>query len=155
MIVMKVQKTGPDSVLVVLDAAELGDGQDLRSRAFEALEREGIPAVGEPELTAYTAGSETVLFVCAAAREDTYFGFDSADDLLDAASEAQRLFPEAGARLCRADDRLYLATSCRRAAELLREYAAEIVENGDFTEESETIIAHGAFQILSGRCCNG
>ena len=79
---MKIQKTGPDSVLLVMDAAELRGENDLRRRAFEALESEGIPVGGAPELTAYTAGDKTVVFVCASAQNDTYFGFDSADDLL-------------------------------------------------------------------------
>ena len=149
---MKIQKTGPDSVLLMLDAAELRGENDLRKRAFEALESEGIPAGNAPELTAYTAGDKTVVFVCAGAQNDTYFGFDNAADLLDAAFEAERLFPDAGARLCRVNGRLYLATPCNRAAELLREYASDILKNDEFYADSEVIIARSAFQILSGRC---
>ena len=149
---MKIQKTGPDSVLMVLNAAELQDDEDLRRRACEALASEGIPAGTSPEVTAYTAGGKTVVFVCAGGQSDTYFGFDSADDLLDAAYEAERLFPDASARLCRVDGRLYLATPCRRAGELLREYTSEVVENNRFCENGEVIIAQSAFQILSGRC---
>lgn len=149
---MKIQKTGPDSVLMVLNAAELQKETDLRRRACEALASEGITAGTFPEMTAYTVGDKTVVFVYAGEQRDTYFGFDTADDLLDAAYEAERLFPEAGARLCRADGRLYLATACHSAAELLREYASEIVEDDEFCEDGEIIIAQGAFQILSGRC---
>lgn len=149
---MEIQKTGPDSVLMVLNAAEVKNKDDLRQRAFEALKQEGIPADGAPELTAYTAGDKTVVFVNAGVPVDTYFGFDSADDLLDAAYEAERLFPDARARLYRVKGRLYLATSCHRAAELLREYAADIIEQDEFNEDCETVIAHSAFQVLSGRC---
>lgn len=149
---MKIQKTGPDSVLMVMDAAELQGESDLRRRAFEALESEGITVGSAPELTAYTAGDKTVVFVCAGTQSDTYFGFESADDLLDAAFEAERLFPKAKARLCRVNGRLYLATPCRHAAELLREYTLDIIEHDEFCEDSEVIIARSAFQILSGRC---
>lgn len=65
---MKIQKTGPDSVLMVLNAAELQDDEDLRRRACEALASEGIPAGTSPEVTAYTAGGKTVVFVCAGDR---------------------------------------------------------------------------------------
>lgn len=149
---MKIQKTGPDSVLMVLNASELQGEKDLRRRACEALASEGIPTGESPEVTAYTAGDKTVVFVCAGGRHDTYFGFDSADDLLDAAYEAERLFPGAGARLCRVDGRLYLATACCRASELLREYASEVIESSEFCQNGEVIIAQSAFQILSGRC---
>ena len=149
---MKVQKTGPDSVLLVLNVSELQDENELRRRAREALASEGIPAGETPEMTAYTAGGKAVVFVCAGERHDTYFGFDTADDLMDAACEAERLFPKAGASLRRADGRFYLTTDCRHAAELLREYASVIAEDGRLCENSEVILAQGAFQILSGRC---
>ena len=149
---MKIQKTGPDSVLMVFSAAELKSKDDLRQRAFEALKQEGIPAGNAPELTAYTAGDKTVVFVNASVTADTYFGFDSASDLLDAAYEAERLFPDAGARLYRVGRRLYLATPCHHASELLREYAVDVIEHDTFCEDCEMMIAHSAFQILSGRC---
>lgn len=150
---MKVQKTGPDSILLVLNATELQEsGKDLRRRARDALASEGIPTGESPEVTAYTAGDQTVVFVCAGAQDDTYFGFDSADDLLDAAYEASRLFPDTGASLYRVDGRLYLATTCRHAGRLLGEYAGEILKDDAVCGERERLIAKNAFQILSGRC---
>ncbi len=151
---MKVQRTGPDSILLVLNTDEVQGEYDLRRRALEALEQEGISAGDDPELTAYSAGGKTVVFVRAAAQvyTDTYFGFDSTEDLLDAACEAERLFPDASARLCRIDGRYYLATSCGGPGELLREYAGDMIEAEDLCEDCEVLIAQGAFQVLSGRC---
>lgn len=149
---MKVQRIGPDSLLLVLDRTECPEEQDLRQQASAALRQEGIAETEEPELTAYTAGRQTLVFVKACAHGITYFGFEQAEDLLDAAREAGRLFPGAAAQLCRKAGRFYLATSSASAAELLREYAWDIREESTIDRTAEVLIPANAFEILSGRC---
>ena len=149
---MKVQKTGQDSVLLVLHRKELENWDTLRCCAQEALEREGIAVREAPELTVYTMGELALVFARAGDGEALCFSFDAADALLDAAYESERLFPEAGAKLCRKDGRFYLVTTSHHAAELLREYAKPEQNGKLLLADAEVILAHHAFQILSGRC---
>ena len=148
---MKVQRIGPDSLLLVLDRTELPEGTDLRQQAAAALRQEGIAPAEEPELTAYTAGCQTLVFVQACAHGTTYFGFEQAEDLLDAAREAGRLFPDAPAQLIRKAGRFYLVTAFAPAAELLREYAWDIRAESAIDRAAEVLIPANAFEILSGR----
>ena len=150
---MRIQRTGPDSVLLVLDSGELGDACELRRQAKAALESAGISAEYGPEFTAYSSGGKTVVFVTAGHEPaDTYFGFPGAEALMDAACEAERLFPAAEAKLCCMDGRFYLATACGGAGELLREYAVNVMDAGDVCGDCRVLLAENAFQILSGRC---
>ena len=149
---MKIQKIGEDSLLLVLDTSEITENSCLRQCVREAMRQEGLSFAGEPELTAYTAGTKMIVFVSACAQCITYFGFDSAEALLNAAYEAGRLFPETAAQLYRGVDRFYLATSSGKAAALLREYTWDVRQNADLEDSAEVLIAAHAFEILSGRC---
>jgi hypothetical protein len=148
---MKIQKTGPASIVLVLESAE-ATHEDLRKRALEALQREGISARGIPQLTAYTAGNQTVVFVMAEGDAYTYFGFACADDLMDAATEVGTLMPHADAMLCRAGGQLYLATANHGAGELLREYASVVSAEPEGCHDADMLIPSDAFNILSGKC---
>lgn len=149
---MKIQKTGPDSVLVVLGTDEFCGENDLRRKAYEALKSEGIVTGDPPVLTAYTSGSMTIVFVRANVHEYTYFEFNSAEDLIDAAFEARNLLPGSNAKLLRMNERLFIATDCSKACELLREYAFEVIEDHNFGSDAEILISEEAFKILTGRC---
>lgn len=149
---MKVQRIGPDSLLLVLDQTELLDDQNLRRQASAALEREGMSPCEEPALTAYTAGQKTLVFVQIGVHNTTYFGFQNAEDLLNAAHEAGRLFPQTAAQLYREAGCFYLATASSRAADLLREYTWDIRDGSAADSVAELLIPANAFEILSGRC---
>ena len=148
---MKIQKLGADRLLLVLEASELTD-ESLRHYVELALRQSGITASDDPELIAYTNGSETLVFVLAGERNTTYFGFTNAEDLLNAAYEAGRLFPEAAAQLYKTADRFYLATPSGKAADLLREYTWDVREDASVGDSTEVLIAAHAFTVLSGRC---
>ena len=150
---MKVQKTGPESVLLVLETAELPDGYDLKKQAVEVLKGMGISTESSPELTAYSAGGQTMVFVSAVhGQAVTYYGFSDTDALMDAALEVRRLFPEAEAGLCRQDGKLYVATTGCGPGELLREFAERVIRAEDFGDDFELLLPEKAFQILAGRC---
>ncbi len=120
---MRIQKTGPDSVLVVADNTELTG--DIESHARAALVQEGIEVPGRPDCDAYTAGGETLIF--ARARQSAaYYQFSCAEDLIDAARLMRRLGLGAGATLLRGRDCYYIACTGAAPDAVLGEYAQRL-----------------------------
>ena len=146
---MEVQKTGPDSVLVVLDTRD-GGITALRECARAALEIEGIDSSGSPELTAFSIGDMTIVFV----RANTgysYFIFDSGEDLMDAAAHIHNIRAGADAKLLRYKDKFYIKTRDRRIDTVIGEYARAADQSvAAYERYSSVIIDRRAFDILSG-----
>lgn len=139
---MRIQKTGPDSVLVIADTAELTG--DIESHARAALAQEGIAVPGRPDCDAYTAGGETLIFA-RAGHSVVYYQFACAEDLIDAARLMRRMGLGAGASLLRGRECYYIAYSGTAPDAVLGEYARRL--SGDVPETCRNF-EEGAFEKL-------
>ncbi len=141
---MRIQRTGPDSVLVVVENAELTG--DIESHARAALVQEGIEVTGRPDCDAYTAGRETLIF--ARARHNAvYYEFACVEDLIDAARMVRRMNLKclSGISLLRGQANYYIACTGSGAEAVLAEYACRLP---DGPRESCRNFDEGAFEKL-------
>ena len=120
---MRIQKTGPDSVLVIADNAELTG--DIESHARAALVQEGIAVPGRPDCDAYTAGGETLIFA-RAGHSKVYYQFACAEDLIDAARLMRRMGIGTGVSLLRGQECYYIAYAGAAPDAVLGEYARRL-----------------------------
>lgn len=137
---MKIQKIGPDSVLVVVENTEVSG--NIETFAREALAHEGIPVCGHPDCDAYTAGEKTLIFARAAAVRE-YYRFDSAEDLIDAARRLHAMGKGRAVQLLHGESGYYISTPFSDDACVLCEYAQHLPAA---PEETCRTFDEGAFE---------
>ena len=135
---VKIQKTGPDSVLVCAKPGELAG--NIESHARNALAQAGIETVGTPEWDSFCGAGEMLLF-CRAGKQSAFYTFRCAEDLIDA---ARALRGKAPGRLY-AGDRTYYLEVKGNAPQALSEYAFAL---GKAPDEALTELCEDAFERL-------
>ncbi len=153
---MKVQRTGPTSVIFTVDANELPmagflqvDAKHsdwLREKAREILEKQGITQEGRLELEAFAMGGNAIVFVSCVPSGDApvCYRFARPEDMIDAAREAVRLQRGDGSRLLCYEGRYYIELANQDpAAPLLSEYATTLEgeENQRILQKGRPVIA--------------